>query len=52
MLMTCLFMMALVTLEAPWIDRRINLQHFVNEAVFYLFCCGLVCFSGVITSVE
>lgn len=52
LLLTCLFMMAIVCSEAPWVDSLINQQHFVNEVVLYVICACLMVFSGVITSTE
>lgn len=51
-LVTCLFMMAFVAHEAPWSDKSINVQHLINEAVFYCVCVGLMSFSGFLTEPE
>ena len=47
--LTCLFFGGLILLEAQWKDYLINLQHFVNEIFFYLICCALMCFGGLIS---
>ena len=48
LLLTCLFMITLVVLEAQWQDTLINRQHFVNEVFFYIFCATLMLFCGII----
>ena len=48
LLLTCLFMITLVVLEAQWQDTLINRQHLVNEAFFYIFCAILMLFCGII----
>ena len=48
LLATCLIMMAFVLHEAQWESKLINVQHLVNECVFYLLCISLIIFNGVI----
>ena len=48
LLLTSLAALIFVANEAQWEDRMNNIQHLLNEAIFYLVCMGLVCFSGII----
>jgi cobalamin biosynthesis protein CobD/CbiB len=48
LLLTCIFMMTLVVLEAQWQESLINRQHFVNEVFFYILCSALMLFCGII----
>ena len=50
--LTCLFMLAMVCSEVPWVDSLSNQQHFVNEVIIYLICACLMILSGVVTSME
>ena len=38
-----------ITLEAQWEDMIISYQHLVNEIGFYLICCMLICFCGLVS---
>ena len=40
-------MLFLTTLEAPWQDKMINLQHTVNELSLYTICVGIILTSGL-----
>lgn len=48
LMLTCLFMMTLVVLEAQWQDNLINGQHLVNEVCFYILCAILMLYCGII----
>ena len=41
--------MIFVAMERPWQSTLINRLNFFNEAIFYLVCLGLICFTGMIT---
>lgn len=42
----CLVMGAMLTTDTQWSDSLITWQHRVNELVFYLLLCMLLCFCG------
>jgi hypothetical protein len=52
LLLNCLFMLCFVASEAQWEDSLINRQHFFNEAVLYLVFAAMMCFSGLLTTLE
>ena len=52
LMFTCVFMIAMILIEAQWEDQMLNLQHLFNEIWFYVLCCFLVCFCGLITDVD
>ena len=45
---TSLFMLAILLIDGQWEDLMINHQHLSNEILFYLLCCTLICFCGLI----
>ena len=52
LLLNCLFMLCFLASEAQWEDSLINRQHFFNEVVLYLVFAALMCFSGLLTTVN
>jgi len=47
-MVSCLAMCALLLIDGQWEDRAIRYQHLANEVGFYLLCCCLLGFCGVI----
>ena len=48
LMVTSLFMLAILLVDGQWEDLMINHLHLSNEVLFYLLCCVLICFCGLI----
>ena len=46
--LSSLILLAFVAMEAPWERQMLNTWHLLNEAVFFIVCSGLMCFSGML----